>query len=71
MSAWYCRRCHWTGDAPSFSDASDVRVNGSGDLVMDRVHIAICPDCFHAVRRATPADLLDSAIADIATMRVA
>lgn len=42
---WYCGGCHWTGSNPSISDASEVRQVG-GELVVDRLHILICPVCF-------------------------
>lgn len=47
MTTWTCK-CGWTGGEPSLSDASELRSDGT----IDRVHIAVCPECFRAVRRA-------------------
>jgi len=54
MIVWHCP-CGWYGPSPSISDASYVRTNWEGEIVVDRVHIAVCPQCFHAVRRAPEA----------------
>lgn len=51
---WSCR-CGWQGATPSMSDASYVRLGYDGELIHERVHIAVCPVCFHAVRREQPA----------------
>jgi hypothetical protein len=49
MTAWQCR-CGWTGFSPSFSDASDLRPNVHGQLVMDRTHLPVCPRCYSEVQ---------------------
>lgn len=54
MNTWFCPDCGWEGDEPSESDASELRSDGT----IDRVHIAVCPECFRAARRARPATRL-------------
>jgi hypothetical protein len=46
MTTFYCKHCHWQGSEPSESDASELRSDGT----IDRVHVAVCPHCFHVVR---------------------
>ena len=43
-----CLGCGWTGDAPSFTDDSQV-VDGA----MDRTHRPVCPSCFQLIQQET------------------
>lgn len=49
MTAWQCRRCGWEGSVPSYTDASDLRPDIHGNLVMDRTHQPVCPRCHEQV----------------------
>lgn len=49
MVAWHCKHCGWEGFSPSFTDASDLRPDVHGNLVMDRRHEPVCPRCFEPV----------------------
>lgn len=50
-TTWHCTQCSWVGHIPSMTDASYVRLNYEGELIIDRVHIPVCPLDFVAVRR--------------------
>ena len=59
MTAWQCR-CGWEGFSPAFSDASELRPTADGRLIMDRVHVPVCPRCFEQVTTARAAALLEA-----------
>lgn len=68
MTPWSCGVCGWEGFSPAYSDASDLRPDVHGNLVMDRTHVPICPRCFAEVQtlRARQARELRAVILDLA-----
>lgn len=52
LSHWHCRGCGWRGTETSISDASEAKRDPfTGEVFIDRVHIAVCPRCYETVRR--------------------
>jgi len=51
MSEYLCPGCTLETSQPSWSDASTARFDfSSGCVVVDRLHIPICPNCFEPLK---------------------
>lgn len=54
---WTCDACGWTGTDASITDASSERVV-DGNTIVERTHLAVCPQCFAVLQRAETTEML-------------